>query len=249
MLGMDSPYVIVPALNLPASRTMVDLPASRSYAELAGKSWIDRFLLNGSTTRGDLLSAPKRAAVLDLWIDAVGSDRLLACCWEPGDITTAEERGVTPMAVLRDLHTQAAMLEFLANLPAAATIYSHPRFGRPFDPHTATAAREAGCLPAGGKLAAITPSEIVKYRQGTPTFEVWDGSSRRIRKSIAAGAHGVVATPLAALMAGPLPDRTDLDALQLTIDKVQTELDQLPSRGAKRQFLLEQATGATAGVE
>ncbi|WP_228799571.1 hypothetical protein [Nocardia nova] len=229
--------VVVPTLHLVSQDGSVDLAATRRYAEKASGGWIDYFLINGSTTAGDELSPAERTAVLDIWLDVVGPDRLLACSWSPSDLRAAAERNVTPMAVLMASNTVAAE-QILRDLPRGSTIYSHPMFGsQAFTPALAAWARAAGCLPTGGKLAKIQLEEIAEIHNSAPEFAVWDGSSRHIQKSVEAGASGIVATPLAAELA-TLPPRST-DRIQSTVDVVQGELDRLSNRPAKRTWLLE----------
>ncbi|MFC9898542.1 hypothetical protein ACFVMC_33030 [Nocardia sp. NPDC127579] len=230
--------LVVPTL-IPTTRDgEPDWDATRRYALLAADTWIDRFLLNGSTARGDELAADKRAQVLDLWADIVGPKRLLACCWNPEDIVQAGGRQITPMVVLAGMdHTQS--LEFLASLPADATIYSHPMFNSAgFGAELAHAAVEAGCLPAGGKLAKIRPQQIEEIHRVAPAFRTWDGSSRHIARSVEAGADGVVATPLTASLSSCVSPRS-IEQVQSLVDPIQAHLDRLPDRPARTRYLLD----------
>ncbi|SNY89160.1 hypothetical protein SAMN04244553_6163 [Nocardia amikacinitolerans] len=229
--------VVVPTMHLVHPDGSLDLAATRRYATAAAAGWIDFFLINGSTTAGDELTGSERTDVLDIWLEAVDASRLLACAWSANDLATAADRHVTPMAVLR-ADTRSAAEQFLQALPGESTIYSHPMFGYTFDAEMAAWAKTAGHLPAGGKLAKIQLTEIAEIRRAAPEFATWDGSSRRIQESIGAGAAGVVATPLAALLTD-LPPRS-LAQIQSAIDTVQTELDRLPDRAAKRRWLLDQ---------
>ncbi|MFR9774177.1 hypothetical protein [Nocardia sp. SC052] len=229
--------VVVPAMHLVHPDGTLDLAATRHHATAAAAGWIDFFLINGSTTAGDELTSAERAAVLDAWLEAVDNRRLLACTWSSDDLATATDRHVTAMAVMKAA-TRSAAEQFLQALPGGSTIYSHPMFGYTFDAELATWAKGAGHLPAGGKLAKIQLTEITAIRRAAAEFATWDGSSRRIRESISAGAAGVVATPLAATLTD-LPPR-NLALLQSSIDTVQAELDRLPDRPAKRQWLLDQ---------
>ncbi|HKR51960.1 MAG TPA: hypothetical protein VJT72_20760 [Pseudonocardiaceae bacterium] len=68
---------------------------------------------------------------------------------------------------------------------------------------------------------------------------IWDGSSLDIAGSIAAGATGVVTTPLSPFTQ-PFPPR-DLAQLQPALDEVQAHLDRLPSREARSNHLSELA--------
>lgn len=234
-------HIIVPALNLPADRSDPTQQAARRYAEMARASRIDRFLLNGSTTRGDMLTAEERAAVLDLWIEVVGADRLMTCCWNAKDIAVAQNRRVTPMAVMHNVGSVAEALAFLSRCPPDAFIYSHPMFGQHLTPEIAANAAQRDQLPAGGKLAKVSLAEIAEIGRHAPRFAVLDGSSRQIRASLGAGASGIVATPLAGNFGRNLPPGADLDDLQRAADDVQSELDRLPDRPARHRFLAEQA--------
>ncbi|MEV6432968.1 hypothetical protein [Nocardia sp. NPDC051463] len=230
--------IVVPAMHLVREAGTLDLAATRRYAAAAGRGWTDFYLLNGSTTSGHNLSGDERAAVLDVWLSAVDPARLLACSWSPNDIRAAADRQVTPMAVLNAADRSSAE-QFLRNLPAGSTIYSHPMFGgQVFTPDLAAWAQAAGLLPLGGKLAKVSLGEITEMHDIAPDFAVWDGSSRHIRQSIDAGAAGVVATPLAATLLN-LPPR-NIAGIQSTVDAIQIELDQLPDRAAKRAWILDQ---------
>lgn len=233
--------IVVPALHLSTAGGDIDLQLTRRYAERAASTWVDRFILSGSTTRGDLLTCEQRANLLDLWLEVTTPDRLLACCWEPEDLEVAAARQIAPMGVMRGLDDPAAALEYLQSLRAGAFVYSHPMYGKAvFDSALASAAREVGVLPRGGKLAKISPDEITHVREETDAvFDLWDGSSRRIETSLRSGASGVVATPLCAFGA-ELPDRQP-DAVQQYVDPIQDSLDQLPDRAARSRELLNRA--------
>uniref|UniRef100_UPI003F49929D hypothetical protein n=1 Tax=Nocardia sp. CA-095871 TaxID=3239971 RepID=UPI003F49929D len=230
--------IVVPTMHLIRQDGTLDLAATRRYAVAASGSWVDIFLLNGSTTSGDLLSPDERATVLDIWLEAVDTTRLLACSWSDMDYQAAAARHVTPMAAMTASDLTATQ-QLLQELPAGSTIYSHPALlGYPFTPELAAWAKKAGHLPAGGKLAKVQPQEIHQIRSTAPEFALWDGSSRHIRRSVDAGAAGVVATPLSAVLAD-LPPRS-LSRVQPSINTVQAALDQLPDRLAKRYWLLDQ---------
>lgn len=237
--------VVVPALTFVQPDGRLDGTLIRAYIELASRTWIDRFLLSGSATRGDRLTVAGRARVLDLWLTCLPPGRLVACCWEPADLTQAQARGVQPMLVLRDLPGAVTPLAAVAALPAGSLVYSHPMYTRtPFDAQLAAAAWTMGALPAGGKFAKISLTEIQALRAATgPGFALWDGSSRHIDKSMAAGASGVVATPLSCLPT-PFPARS---ALQAAVDAVQHRLDALPGRAERTALLLSSARSTIIG--
>lgn len=230
------PYVVVPALSPLGQGELV--PA---YAQKAAATWVDAFLLSGSTTRGDLLSTAQRAKLLDRWLDYLPTHRLIACCWIDEDIHESAARGVPAMVVMRGLANRQAALDLFAALPAGTYVYSHPMYtSAVLDAVLAKEASEAGVLPAGGKIAKIGLSDIAALRAAAgPDFALWDGSSRRISERLQAGAEGIIATPLSHLPT-PFPSQ-DLLALQASIDPVQAELDALPTRAERTDFLLQHA--------
>lgn len=234
--------IVVPALVLRTSSGSIDFPATRLYAKRAVATWVDYFILSGSTTQGQLLTPTERASVLDMWLDITEPVRLLACCWQPDDFSHAADRGIAAMATMRNLDDHDSALNFLHTLPAGAYVYSHPMFGaRVFDAELAAAARQAGLLPAGGKLAKISTAEIgAVHEVAGDTFKLWDGSSRRITASLAAGAAGVVATPLCTFDRD-LPPK-ELPLVQAAIDPLQAALDALPDRAARTAELVKRAS-------
>jgi dihydrodipicolinate synthase/N-acetylneuraminate lyase len=236
-----TPQVIVPALT-PLDRSgSVDRYAARRYSRRAAATWIDAFLLSGSTTRGDLLSVSQRAQVLDAWLQDVPPSRLIACCWQPGDIEVAHARQVRAMMVMRDLPDRDAALRFLADLPPQTTVYSHPMYtATVLDADLATDAAAAGVLPPGGKVAKISLDGIARLRLAAGAhFALWDGSSRHVAESVRAGASGVIATPLSDLPE-PFPARS-VATLQPVLDASQAHLDALPGRTQRTEWLVRRA--------
>jgi dihydrodipicolinate synthase/N-acetylneuraminate lyase len=233
--------VVVPVVAFHAADRQLEFGATREYAERAVATWPDRFIVSGSTFRGDLLSVRERAALLDLWLSLAEPSRLLACTWTERDVVEASERGVTSLAVLQDLHEGQSVLDFLAGLPARSFVYSHPVFGSAvLDADLCAVSRWAGCLPAGAKIAKISLAEIAAVRAAAGhDFVLWDGSSRHIAASVAAGASGVIATPLACLP-DPFPERR-VDAVQHAVDLIAADLDLLPSRETRRTLLVARA--------
>jgi hypothetical protein len=232
------PYVVVPALTPLGQGGIVS-----AYAQRAAATWIDAFLLSGSTTRGDLLSVAERASLIDQWLEYLPRHRVIACCWTEQDIREASERGVAAMVVMRNLATQRDALDLFATLPPGTLVYSHPMYSPTvLGPVLANAAAAAGVLPAGGKIAKIGPADITALRAATsPEFRLWDGSSRTIAARLQAGAEGVIATPLSHLPAS-FPSR-DLLTLQTALDHVQAELDALPARPERTDLLMTYAFG------
>lgn len=233
--------VIVPALTPPGFPFQDE--GIHAYASRAAATWVDAFLLSGSTTRGDLLGVADRAALIDLWLTYLPPDRLVACCWEPADLEEAVCRGVPAMVVMRGLPDRQAALEFLASLPPGAYVYSHPMYSPiVFDARLAQAAAVDGVLPAGGKFAKIDLSEVTALRATVgPDFALWDGRCRHIGASSAAGASGVIVTPLSHLP-HPFPARF-LPELQAAVDAHQAALDALPTRAERTGVLLGAAFG------
>lgn len=242
----DVPTVIVPALT-PVDDGLIQTAAAHAYAQRAASTWIDAWLLSGSTTRGDLLTVAQRADLIDLWRQHVPADRLIACCWTADDVTAATERGVAAMVVLRDLADQRAALDFLAGLPTGTYIYSHPMYTPTvFDAEMAAAAAAEKVLPAGGKLAKVGLDEVAAIRAAAgPGFQLWDGRCRHIAASTEAGAAGVIVTPLSHIP-DPFPGR-GLPGLQEAVDAHQAAIDALPDRQARTALLLQAAFGDQPG--
>ena len=179
--------VIVPVLHFFDARGGLDHARTRQYAEVATSTWIDRFLVSGSTAGGADLGTSDRAALLDLWAEAAGPDRLLACAWDGDDIAAARDRGILPMAVMTAGFVGPDPLQWLAHLPPA-TVYSHPVHGPTWTPELAHAARAAGSLPVGGKVSKVSVSDVADLVSAAPEFRLWDGSARHIQESLTAGA-------------------------------------------------------------
>ncbi|MEG8183938.1 hypothetical protein GZH49_36315 [Nocardia terpenica] len=233
--------VVVPALIAQTQDGAIDFATTRRYAVRAAETWVDYFILSGSTARGDLLDPADRAAILDLWLEITEPKRLLTCCWVPEDIRHAIDRSVVPMAVLRN-PDHASAVAFLAQLPPQSTIYSHPMFGgQVFDSKLADEARIRDVLPAGGKIAKITTAQVHDLHAAAgDEFRLWDGSSRRIAASLAAGAAGVVATPLS-VFGDDFPSK-DLDGIQAAVNAVQSTLDALPTRATRSDMLMQRVS-------
>jgi hypothetical protein len=229
----DGREVVVPALALRTpGGTTLNAETTARYAQRAARTWIDAFILSGSTTRGDLLTHDERTELLDLWLRVAAPTRLVACCWCDDDVHEATRRAITPMIVMRSLRDNEQALSLLAALPRGAYVYSHPKYdSRVLDVGLTVVARRRGVLPAGAKLSKVTTEDIAALRRAAgPRWTLWDASSRHIAASLAAGASGVVASPLSHFPR-PFPDRT-LPLLQPMIDAIQTRMDQLPTRDA-----------------
>ncbi|MGC9667700.1 dihydrodipicolinate synthase family protein [Planosporangium sp. 12N6] len=238
--------VVVPTLTPLTPDGRIDRAALPPYVQRAAATWVDAFLVSGSTTRGDLLTVAQRAEVLDIWLETIDPSRLIACCWHHDDLAVAARRGIAPMMVMRDLPDTAAALRLFADLPPGSYIYSHPMYTPTvLDARLAATATAAGVLPAGGKIAKIGLDGITALRAVVgDTFQLWDGSSRRIAASVRAGATGVIATPLSPIPT-PFPPR-ELAAVQAAVDHVQAELDALPDRPHRTAMLQGRAFHATA---
>lgn len=231
------PYIVVPVLTIRTSDGDVDKPGTAQYAQRAASTWVDRFILSGTTARGYLMTEQDRSSVMRVWLDHVEPARVIACCWSRADVDNAATQGVTPIVVIPHCHNDEAALRFLASLPPGSFIYSHPgNSPTVFDAQLCSKARNSGCLPVGAKLSKASHPEIAAVRaQAGPFFVLWDGSSRDIAGSVAAGATGVVTTPLSPFPR-PFPPRTPAH-LQLALDEIQADLDRLPSRDARSDHL------------
>jgi dihydrodipicolinate synthase/N-acetylneuraminate lyase len=245
---MTAVKIMVPVLTLMNANGRVDAEACSAYAERAGATWLDLFLMSGTIGGGESSTPAVRRHVLELWAARVPRDRLLACVWTPDDLAHAADCGVRPIVVLRDLADAAAMWAALAKLPPGAFVYSHPNYApTTFTPAVAEAARRSSTRPAGGKICKVSLDDVRDLRTGTgDDFQLYDGRCRHVVESVRAGATGVVAVPLCTLPTD-LPDRFDTDAVQRTIDRVQAHIDETGS-GAERVAMLTEAlkSGALA---
>ncbi|MGQ0466043.1 MAG: dihydrodipicolinate synthase family protein [Sporichthyaceae bacterium] len=224
----------IPALTFRDAVGGVDEAATFAYAERAAATWLTAFVLNGTTTEGSTFTPAERAQVLDLWLAAAGPERLLACCWTPGDVLSASIREVRALVVMRDLQSREEALTLFARLPEGAYVYSHPLHTRTvLDPALIAAAREAGVLPLGAKITKAADIPALRAAAGE-NFDLWDGSSRRIAASLAEGASGVISTPLAAV---PDPFPAPDDALQRVVDGWQAHLDEVPDEAERAAWL------------
>lgn len=232
-----NPNIVVPVLTIRTPEGGLDRQGTARYARRAASTWVDRFILSGTTARGYSMTEQERLCVLRVWLDHTDPARVLACCWSRADVDNATAQRVTPLVVIPHLHDDDAALHFLASLPAGSFIYSHPgNSPTVFGAQLCSKARNSDCLPVGAKLSKVSHREITDVRaQAGPSFILWDGSSRDVAGSIAAGATGVVTTPLSPFTQ-PFPLR-DLTHLQPALDEVQEHLDRLPSRDARNNHL------------
>lgn len=231
---MNGARFMVPVLTPRNADGSVDYGACAEYAERAGQTWLDLFLVSGTIGGGETSTPVERRRLLELWTERVSPDRLLACAWSAEDLEYTAECGVRPIAVLRAHDDVAALGAYLARLPAGAFVYSHPKYTpTTFTPAVARHARQAGSLPVGGKICKVSLDDVANLRAATEeTFQLYDGRCRHVASSVQAGATGVVAVPLCVLPAD-LPDRDDVEAIQRTIDRTQTRIDavaEVPAR-------------------
>lgn len=235
---MTVPRLMVPVLTLTQLDGAIDYGACAAYASRAADTWLDLFLISATVGRGMERSPSDRRKVLESWAGRVPAERLLACAWEPDDIRHAIECGVRPAVVLRSLETRDSLHNLLALLPSESFIYSHPRYTDvTFTAAIAEYARNADCLPAGGKVCKIGLEDVASLRAATgPSFDLYDGRCRHVFRSVQAGATGAVAVPLCILPAD-LPSRGDLVGVQHTIDRTQAEIDAAPSSMAQVALL------------
>lgn len=240
--------VILPALTFRTTDGALDHGLTRDYATRVEKTWVDQVVVSGSAGHGYDSTPAERAALLDLWLALVPPSRLVAACWCPDDVSAACERSVTPLVVLRSNGNSSDAVGFLASLPAGCFVYSHPRYtARTLDAHLARDARAENVLPAGAKLSKTTPSDLRAVREAAgDSFVLWHGSSRDLAGSAAAGANGVVVTPLSSLP-DPFPQRT-LSSVQRSADQVQTLLDALP-RSRRTDLLSRLFAGGPSRVQ
>ncbi len=236
-----SVQLVIPALTFRKVDGTISTTDTERYARRAAATWGDLFILSGTTTNGHTATTAERAATIDIWTAVIIPERITACCWSPADVTEAERRGITPMIVLRDLHTIDQAREFLATLPNPSYVFSHPEFsGHTFSPELARVAIANGRLPRGAKVSKVRPEDLATLRVATgPAFTLWDGTARHIAASLTAGANGIVAAPLSHIP--ELFPARDVPALQDAIDRTQAVLDQLPDRAARTDALIDRA--------
>ncbi|MGH2941286.1 MAG: hypothetical protein ACRDLN_00715 [Solirubrobacteraceae bacterium] len=99
---IEDGQIVVPALALrTADGAAIDVEATACYAQRAARTWIDAFIVSGSTTHGDRLTLDERTQLLDLWLRFAGPARLVACCWCQDDLHEVTRRAITPMVVMR----------------------------------------------------------------------------------------------------------------------------------------------------
>jgi dihydrodipicolinate synthase/N-acetylneuraminate lyase len=230
--------VVVPVLTLLDNSGRIDRRACAAYAARARESWVDLFLVSGSLGGGSMLSRQARRDLLTVWLDEVGPARLVACGWEAGELEEIGELGVRPVAVLRELRDEVAVIKAFEKLPAGSFVYSHPQYTRAtLTPAVAEKARADGFLPAGAKVSKVSLDEVRTLRAAAgPEFALFDGRCRHLAASVEAGATGVVAVPLSVIPAD-LPPRDDLDGVQAVIDRYQAVVDAEPDVAAQAAAL------------
>ena len=88
----------------------------------------------------------------------------------------------------------------------------------------------------GAKISKLAVGDIGRIRSSVGNgFTLWDGSSRHIDASLAAGASGVVATPLAVLPE-PFPSRST-EKVQAAVKQLYTQVDRAASREDRMNLL------------
>lgn len=220
MLTADQLNIIVPVLSPRDHSNSVDEVRLREYVSRATSSWIDRFLVFGSTDQGWTLTSAARTVLLDVWLDAVPPPRLVACCWTDADEAAALDRGVQVLATEAG-HPSARLID----LPQSAMVYSHPTHSPlSVTPSAIRDARAVRPLMRGAKLSKVSTDELAAVHEAAgQDFILWDGTSRHLVESYQAGATGVVCAPLAPLV-HPFSTRPTLDELQVHIDHVQATI-------------------------
>jgi dihydrodipicolinate synthase/N-acetylneuraminate lyase len=232
--------IIIPALTFRTAGGELDEPATAHYAETAAGTWLDYFILSGTTTEGDTFTVGERAQVLDIWLKTTDKSRLVACCWNRADIDAALERGIRPMAVMRGLRDENEAIAFFRTLPAGAFAYSHPTHTVVvLTPALLGTAVHTGCRPAGAKISKLNVGDLpLVRRSGGDSFAIWDGSARQLQESLTSGANGVVATSLSSLPAPfPKPHLLELDSY---LKAEQRDLDLHPEPSDRADWLKSQ---------
>lgn len=211
--------ILIPALSLRRANGEFDEPAMTTYIRRASDTWIDRFILAGSTDSGYSLTNGQRETLLDFWISAVPASRLIACCWSHSDTEAALQRGIDVLATVASHHTR-----HLTDLPPSVFAYSHPHHS----PIVVTApavteAREQHTLVRGTKVSKISTEGLSAIRAAAgEDFILWHGSSRDLGRSWQFGATGVVCASLAVIPT-PFPPRRPVTCLQRHVDELNSK--------------------------
>jgi len=228
------PRIIVPVLTLKNRDGRLDIAANLAYAERASATWIQGFIIAGTIGAGDLESFEMRERILDIWLEKISPERLYGTAWGLSDCAWIGDRGASVLVVMRDLQGIPEALNFLKAIPRDYYIYSHPIYTpTTFTLDISARAIDAGVLPAGGKFCKISLANVASIRQVVgPSFNLYDGRCRHVARSIAAGATGVIAAPLAPLP--ELPTHAEgMAKLQELINVGQARMDADPERRSR----------------
>ena len=208
--------IIVPALSPRTRNGDIDLAILVDYVERAKDTWITKFIIAGSADSGYTLTTRQRAHLLDVWLTILPPSRIVACCWSPPDVETAQERSVDVLATSLSHGAQR-----LSDLPPSVLAYSHPgRSPIAVTPCAVHEARRRETLVRGAKISKVAAEQISAIRGAAgEDFLLWDGTSRHLETSKRAGATAAVCAPLAA-MPDPFPPKQPLSTLQRHVDEL-----------------------------
>lgn len=227
--------LVVPVATLTGPGGQLDLGATTDYAR-AFADWSPdaTALLCGSTGSGDSLPARSRARVFGAWAEVLPPARLMCCAWDTGEAAALAARGRRVLLAVAGPVRTVELAAMVRAVGPGAYLYSHPRFGWTLTAAMLCELRARGAEPGGVKLSKCTLDDVRAHRRAAGSgLRLWDGSARRVRESLAAGADGVVAGCLAAL---PGRGPADPGQAQRMADGLLRELDGLPDRAARLRW-------------
>lgn len=233
---IEEPPIVVPAPTFREPGHALDRETTVRYAGYLGSvPWTKHILVNGPMGHGEVSTPSERALVLDMWLECVPSERLIAACWDPADVRAAQARRVRPLVML-SADTDVQLAQQLHEAPVNAWVYANPRYSRVLlSGELATASRVAGV-----KLSKVSTEDLATMRAACPDATIVHGSSRNIAASLDAGADLVTAAPLAATPATSLD--LDLSVIQRHVDTIQASLDKQDGHDARVRWVAQRGT-------
>lgn len=236
---IETPPIVVPAPTFRKPGQALDRETTVRYAGYLGPMpWAKHIIVNGPMGRGEVSTPGERALVLDIWLECVPSERLIAACWEPEDVRAAQARRVRPLVML-SADTDMQLAQQLHEAPVNAWVYANPRYSRVLLSGELAATSKV----AGVKLSKVSAEDLVTMRAACPNATIVHGSSRNITASLNAGANLVTAAPLAATPATWLD--LDLSVIQRHVDTIQASLDKQHGHDARVRWVTQRAASET----
>lgn len=231
---MTAPPIVVPAPTFRHPGGELDHDTTSRYAHKLAASWAPHIIVSGPMGRGEHATVGERGVILDLWLQHIEPNRLVATCWTAYDVRVAQLRQVRPLVMLA-ADTATGLADQLDHSPADGWVYANPRYSRAL----LTAELVAAAGASGVKLSKVDYTELRTMRTANQQITIVHGSSRNIAASLTAGADLVTASPLAALPSDfPAPD---LGVIQRRADTIQQSLDELLTHHARVKSITARA--------